>query len=239
MVNNTINVNLYLLILKFSYDIIIEVMKMFAVVFDMDGTLLDSQKICIPAWDYAGELQGLENMGRYIEEVCGMNEEGGSNYIKERNPQINTAKFNKDVREYVHKYRVLKLKQGAQEILDFLKENNIKMAVASGTSTASVERNLKEVGVYEYFDAIVGGDKVEKGKPAPDTFLHAAEEIGADPKDCFAFEDSVNGIKSANAAGMRVFGIFDVAKFTEEAKKMMFKELDSFIPAIEILKDYI
>ena len=210
---------------------------MFSVIFDMDGTLLDSQKICIPAWDYAGQLQGFDNMGRYIAEVCGMNEEGWSNYIKERHPSLDTAKFNSDVREYVHKYRVLKLKKGAKELLDFLKENNIKMAVASGTRSSSIERNLKEVGVYEYFDALVGGDKVENGKPAPDTFLRAAEELGVEPPQCYAFEDSLNGIKSAFNAGLKCSGIHDIVVFDDKAKEMMTAVLPSFLEAIDVFKN--
>lgn len=212
---------------------------MFSVIFDMDGTLLDTQSISIPAWNYAGSLQGIENAGAHIEKVCGMNEAGWSSYLTEQFKNMDIVAFKKAAWQYIGENLVIKYKGGIKELLDFLKDNNIKIALASGTERKKVLYSLGKVGATDYFSAIVGGDEVENGKPAPDVFLKAASLLNADPKDCIVFEDSKNGILAAKAAGMRVIGIPDVARFDAETKKLLLAELSSADKAMEILKKLI
>ncbi len=206
---------------------------MFSVIFDMDGTLLDTQRICIPAWDYAGKRQGYENMGRCIPFVCGMNNAGSTRYLQENFKGINVALFKDDVREYINKNGVVKFKDGAKELLELLKQRKIKIALASGTSRKSVEHHLNEVDAKKYFDVIVAGEEVVNGKPAPDVFLKAAQLLGAEPETCYVFEDSANGIKAGYTAGMKCIGIADIVPFNEDVKKMMFIELNSLKQAKE------
>ncbi len=212
---------------------------MFSVIFDMDGTLLDTQKICIPAWDYAGKNQGYKELGVHIENVCGMNFEGWSAYLLERYPELDIERFRSEVREYILNHQKIRFKPGAKELMDFLDSHNIKYGLASGSSRHSVEHHLREVGAFERFSAIACGSETKNGKPAPDVFLLTAERLGVEPESCFVFEDSKNGVLAGNAAGMKVFGIKDVAPFDEEAKKHMFMELDTLDSAIEILKKHI
>ncbi len=202
----------------------------------MDGTLLDTQRIFVYAWDYAGEKQGYKNFGRYIPDVCGMNETGVRAFINERQPEIDVDKFRADVRQYMHDNLVVRFKDGAKELLDYLKARGVKIALATGTSRPSVEHHLKEVGILEIFDAIVCGTEVQNGKPAPDIFLKTAELMGVKPADCFVFEDSENGINAAYAAGMKCIGIEDIAPFGEEVKKRMDYQLDNLAQAIEIFE---
>ncbi len=209
---------------------------MINVIFDMDGTLLDTQKICIPAWTYAGELQGFENVGEHIPFVCGMNKAGWSAYLAKNFPTLDVDKFNDDSRRYVKENIVLAFKKGAPELIEYLKQNNIKMAVASGSSTETVKSNLKKLNVLESFDVVLGGDMVENGKPAPDIFLKAASMLGANPRDCIVFEDSVNGIKSAVSAGMKCIAIPDVMPFDKQTESVLFAKLDDFLQAIDLLK---
>ncbi len=209
---------------------------MFSVIFDMDGTLLDTQRICIPAWDYAGELQGFKNMGKFVPDVCGTNDTGSTNYLLKNFPTLDVIEFKKKAREYIAKNIEVKFKKGAEELLSFLKENNIKFALASGTSRPSVMHHLNELGIADIFNAIVCGGDVENGKPAPDIFLLTAEKLGVEPSDCFVFEDSENGIKAGYAAGMKCIGIEDIAPFSDEVKNLMFRELNSLDEAIEIFK---
>lgn len=212
---------------------------MFSVIFDMDGTLLDTQKISIPAWNYAGELQGLHNVGQHIEKVCGMNEAGWSKYLCETFKNIDIVAFKKAAWQYIGENLVIKYKDGVKKLLDFLKQNGIKIALASGTERKKVLHSLSQVGATDYFSAIVGGNEVENGKPAPDVFLYTASLLGVNPKDCIVFEDSKNGILAAKAAGMKVIGIPDVAMFDDETKKLLIAELSSADKAIEILKKII
>ena len=212
---------------------------MFNVIFDMDGTLTDTQSVCIHAWDYAGELQGFKNAGESIRYVCGMNKEGWEAYLAEHYEGIDLLKFDKDMRQFIIDSGKPDLKKGAVELLEFLKQNGVRMAVASGSQVYEIEWKLGDTGIIHYFDVFAGGDEVERGKPAPDVYLLAAERLGVSPKDCFVFEDASFGVKSAVAAGMKCFGIADVVPFTDEAKEIMFKQLDSLDEAIPILKEYL
>ncbi len=212
---------------------------MFSVIFDMDGTLLDTQRICIPAYDYAGELQGIENLGRVVPDVCGTNEAGSTKYLTDNFPKLDIVKFRKDSRDYIKKNIVVKFKKGAEELLGFLKKNNIKIALASGTSRPSVMHHLNELKIADSFDAIVCGGDVINGKPAPDIFLLTADILKVNPEDCFVFEDSENGIRAGYAAGMKCIGIEDIAPFSDEVKRLMSRQLNSLDEAIEIFKSYL
>ena len=200
----------------------------------MDGTLLDTQRICIPAWDYAGERQGISGLGRYIPFVCGMNAQGWGKYLLDRHPDIDIEQFTVESRKYALDNLKIEYKKGAAELLEYLWGRGIKTAVASGSSHGSIEHHLRELGIYERFDAIVGGHDVEHGKPAPDIFLLAAEKIGARPSDCIVFEDSDNGVRAAHAAGMRVVGIPDIRPFSDDVRALLWRELTDMTEAIAL-----
>jgi HAD superfamily hydrolase (TIGR01509 family) len=212
---------------------------MFSVIFDMDGTLLDTQRIGIPAWDYGGRLQGIENLGEHVFNVFGMNANGSSDYLRTHFPTLDVELFKRHAREFIERNGTVEFKKGAKEILAFLKEQNVKIALASGTSRPSVEHHLKAVNAEHFFDATVCGTEVQKGKPEPDVFLKAAKLIGANPADCFVFEDSENGVKAAKKAGMKVIGIPDVVPFKDETKQLLFAEHKDFFESIELLKRYL
>ncbi len=212
---------------------------LFSVIFDMDGTLLDTQKISIAAWDLAGANQGFKNMGKEIPNVCGMNKAGWTKYLKDNFPTLDVDRFNDEMRQYVVNNQVVRLKKGGRELLDFLRANNIKIGLASGSSHESINHHLNEVNATDYFCALAGGGDVKNGKPAPDIFLYAAELMGVAPESCFVFEDSSNGALAANAAGMKCIGIPDIAPFTSKAQAVLFKELGSMDEAIELLKTYL
>ena len=209
---------------------------MFSVIFDMDGTLLDTQKICVPAWEYAGRNQGVRGVGEAIKYVCGMNQTGWSNYLKEHYPTLDLERFIAEMRQYIIDNLVVKFMPGAKELLDYLKRNNIKIGLASGSSRGSVNHHLKEVSAETYFDAIVAGDEIENGKPAPDIFLETAKKMGAHPKDCFVFEDADNGIFAGHKAGMKCIGVPDMSEFSPEAEKLMYAKISRLSDAIEIFE---
>ena len=210
---------------------------MFSVIFDMDGTLLDTQSICVPAWEYAGKMQGIVGVGNCIRDVCGMNEIGWTEYLNQNfGDKMDIELFKNTMRTYIIENGNVAYKKGAEALISFLKEKGIPLALASGSSHASIQHHLKEVGATDVFDVIVGGKDVENGKPAPDIFLLAAEKLGSDPKDCFVIEDSENGIRAGYAAGMKCIGIPDIAQFSEEVKALMTAHLSSLDEAIEIFE---
>ncbi|MBE6622922.1 MAG: HAD family phosphatase [Ruminococcaceae bacterium] len=209
---------------------------MFSVIFDMDGTLLDTQRICVPAWEYAGREQGISGIGDCIFEVCGMNETGWSSYLGRNFPELDLELFKKTMRTYIIENGKVVYKKGAEELISFLKEKGIKLALASGSSHASIDHHLNEVGAADVFDVIVGGKDVENGKPAPDIFLLAAEKLGADKEDCFVIEDSENGIRAGAEAGMKCIGIPDIVSFSDEVKALMTAQFSSLDEAIGLFE---
>ena len=209
---------------------------MISVIFDMDGTLFDTQRICIPAWDFAGERQGFANVGQHIPAVCGMSDVGWKKHLRDNFPTMDVEKFSAEARQYVVDNLVVKYMPGAEELVKFLREKGVKLAIASGSSQGSIKHHLAEVGGTHYFDAIVGGADIENGKPAPDIFLLAAKKLGAKPEDCYVIEDSPNGIRAGFAAGMKAIGVPDIAQFTDEIKALETAEYKSMFEVLEYFK---
>lgn len=209
---------------------------MFSVIFDMDGTLFDTQRICIPAWDWAGERQGFKNVGEHIPAVCGQNEAGWTKHLKDNFPTMDVPRFAADTKDYVAKNLVLKYMPGAEQLVKFLKSKGVKLAIASGSSRDIINHHLNKVGAKDFFDVAVGGPDAKRGKPAPDIFLLAAQKLGANPKDCYVLEDSANGIKAAAAAGMMPIGIPDIVAFNDEIKALETAEFPTMLEATEYFK---
>ena len=113
------------------------------------------------------------------------------------------------------------VKPGLREVLTYLKEKGIKIALATSTSRKTSVLNLESAGVTAFFDTLVCGEDVTNGKPHPEVFLTAAERLGENPADCIAFEDSINGIKSAHAAGMVTVMVPDMLQPTDEIIPMI------------------
>ena len=121
--------------------------------------------------------------------------------------------------KYTEEYGV-PVKDGLFELLDKLKEKDIKIALATSTTRRSAERTLKIAGVFDYFDELVCAEDVKNGKPDPEPFLKAAEKLSLEPSECMALEDSVNGIKSAYLAGMKTVMVPDLIEPDDEIKAM-------------------
>ena len=113
-------------------------------------------------------------------------------------------------------------KPGLHEILDNFAGKGIKMAVASSSDREQVENNLALTGIRHYFQAVVNGAEVEKGKPNPDIFLLAADRLGLPPESCYVFEDSLSGIRAGHAAGCLPVMIPDLVQPPEEIRSLCF-----------------
>ena len=210
---------------------------MISIIFDMDGTLLDTQGICVPAWEWAGKNQGIFGCGEYVKFVVGKNEETVRKYIAETFPTIDIDRFRKEIKLYTKKYGQKEYKKGAGELLEYLKAKKIRMAIASGSTSKVVKELMTYVGGLGYFEALVGGEETKNCKPHPEVFLKAAERLGVNPSNCIVFEDSPYGIEAAKSAGMRVIGIPDIAPFDDETKAKCFKVLNSLDEVISIFEE--
>ncbi len=209
-----------------------------SVIFDMDGTLLDTERIYQKAWMDVGQkwnLEGIEDLyvnaiGRGNNTICEMlREHYGSDFEAEQYMSERRAYFAKLIEHSVP------LKPGAIELLRFLKDKGIKTALATSTHMDIVKENLRKTGIGEYLDAVVTGDMVEHGKPAPDIFLEAARRIGADPKHTAVCEDSHNGIRAAYAADMMPIMVLDILPVTKEIEAMCFKVCEGLLDVINLV----
>lgn len=214
--------------------------KLKAVIFDMDGLLLDTERLAALAYDYAGEATGIGKAGYMIKDVLGLTvtaadavlyAEFGDGY----SPQAFAEKKREFTLDYEAKHGV-PVKPYAKEIIAYLKARGVKIALASSTYSETVKRQLTSVGIYDSFDAIVTGDMVAYSKPAPDIYLKACEHLDVSPADAIALEDGKNGILSAHAAGCDVIAVPDLWQPDDEAKQIVRAVASSLGDAIEMMK---
>ena len=176
-----------------------------AIVFDCDGTLADNMPLHYEAWKYGLEKNGasfevtpqmiLSNAGKGIHDIVGIfNREYGDHL------DAGQVALTKDEYFEMHHHAIEPIPE-VMEVVNLYK-GKVPMAVASGSRSKSVMRTLTHLGIAELFYPIVSVDDVKHGKPAPDMFLMAAEEMGIEPDRCLVFEDGELGIQAAEACGM-------------------------------------
>ena len=213
---------------------------MYAVVFDMDGVILDTENLGISAWRKAGVKYGIseDEINRVYRLIIGTKVERGNEIIRENfGKDFPSEDFRKECGSYIRDVLMTKipLRPFAREILEFLKNNGIKVALASSTRYEVVIRELTQEGLIGYFDVIIGGDLVAKSKPEPDIFLKAIADLGETPENCFIVEDSANGIRAAHASGAKPIMVPDLVTPTEEIKALCHKIFDSLGEVMEYL----
>ncbi|MBP9478588.1 MAG: HAD family phosphatase [Sebaldella sp.] len=213
--------------------------KIKLIIFDMDGLILDTEKLYL---EYG--LEVFEELGYDITEevflgTVGMTDKSSGEYYSKlygENFDYNIIVEKIDVKLLVtSKDGKVGLKNGLFELLKFLDENDVKKVVATSTARKKAEFMLENAGILDRFDFLVCGDEVKKGKPNPEIFLKAAEIAGVDPKNCMVLEDSHNGLRAANSAGMLPVMIPDLLEINEEIEKIVFKNLKTLDNVIEIL----
>lgn len=210
-----------------------------AVIFDLDGTLTDTEKYFQRAWAEAGERLGftldrektlaLRSLGMPFADEQ-LKAWFGASFRPAEIKALCHDIFNSIVRE-----NGVELKPGAEKLLAWLKENGFVIALATAGSADRARKQLTETGVIGYFDKLICSNMVSSGKPAPDTYLHACEVLGVMPKEAIAVEDSPNGVKSAYSAGCAVIMVPDQAEPEEEIKPMLFSRVSSLDEIIDLL----
>lgn len=209
-----------------------------AVIFDLDGTLIDSM------WMW--ESIDIEYLGRFgipyqkdiQKKIEGMSFSETAVYFKKRFQIADSLEQMKEDwnRMAYEKYKhEVPLKKGALEFLNYLKKNGIKMGIATSNSKTLVDIVLEKHNILEYFDSIHTACEVKKGKPAPDIYLLVAKELEVEPKDCLVFEDVFQGIMAGKNAGMTTCGVED--KFSAGQRMEKQAAADYYIESYEeILK---
>lgn len=184
-----------------------------AIIFDMDGLMLDTETISMKSMHRTLRLHKIEFDDQWLYEIIGMNSDGAKNYFKEKLgyplPEEVDTTFIKTYEDHVTTNGI-ELKTGLIDLLEYLGETGIRRAVATSTRSQMAHKKLGMTGIKHWFETIVCGDEVENGKPAPDIYLKAAQNLGIDPAHCLALEDSDNGAKAAHAAAINVIVIPDL-----------------------------
>ena len=207
-----------------------------AVIFDLDGTLTDTEKYFQRAWAEAGARCGYEldrektlalrSLGTpFVDEQ--LKEWFGDSCRPAEIKALSHSIFTSIVKE-----NGVELRPGAEKLLAWLKANGVVVALATAGTSDRAEKQLAAAGVRNYFDKVICSNMVSLGKPAPDTYLHACEVLGVRPEEAIAVEDSPNGVKSAYAAGCRVVMVPDQAEPEEEIIPMLYacvRSLDEII----------
>ena len=192
-------------------------MKPQAVIFDMDGLLMDSERVGLTVMHACGALQGYDIPIDMVRETLGANKQHSSAYYHQFFPDLDTDKLFLDFKARMcdlARAKEIPLKKGAMELLSYLRDQRIPMAIASSRGLETIGVYLSSVGVKEYFDALITASGLPS-KPAPDVFLKAADALHADYEKCLVLEDSVHGVQAGRNAGMTVVMIPDMIPYTD------------------------
>lgn len=211
-----------------------------AVVFDADGTLFDTENLMYEVWVEVGEEMNFPYPGREYLDYVGLNRAAVLSLMRERYGEgFDGADFMvrcvARLSERIEREGV-PLKPGAREILALLREKQIPVGLATSTHRVRTDRRLELCGLRDYFQAVITGDEVSKGKPDPEIYQTTCGKLRVSPKNCLAVEDSKNGILSAHAAGMPVAMVPDMIPPTEELHQIVWKKFDSLLSLCEVLK---
>ena len=210
------------------------------VIFDMDGLLLDSERLYVRFW-----IEAARSLGYPMElsHALGMRSLGRSFAIKRIKEYFGESADYYAIRakriELMDKYiesNGIEKKKGADTLLCYLKENNIKTAVATATPVERAKQYLERVKLLQYFDEIISAHMVQNGKPAPDIYLLAAQSLSLEPSDCLALEDSPNGVQSASSAGCVTVMVPDLDTPDEKTKSMLYSTAEDLEKVIDLIK---
>lgn len=210
-----------------------------AVIFDMDGVLIDTEKYLSRYWRQAAcefgfsmsfedslKLRSLTVPFAVKETKKWFGEDFDYMAVRERRKELMAAWLSENGVEK---------KSGVDKAFDDIKARGIKLAVATATDEVRAAAYLKEIGVFDKIDYLISATMVKIGKPMPDVYLYACEKLGEKPEDCLAVEDSPNGIRSAHAAGCKAVMVPDLSEPEKEIRPLIYEKIESLNELSELL----
>ena len=216
--------------------------KIEAVVFDMDGLMFETEKLWIDSVIKTNEVYGynlpidlaIECIGKRKDDIDKRFKElMGNDFDTDEFRRLNRIFMRSDVEE-----NGLGIKKGLHKLISYLKENNIKIAVASSSSFERINERFNQANMdINIFDSVIGGNMVTKSKPDPQIYLKSCEVLGVKPSNAIALEDSDYGILSSYNAGMIPILIPDIKKPKEETINIAYKVLNNLEEVIDVIKE--
>jgi HAD hydrolase, family IA, variant 3 len=217
-------------------------MNIKAVLFDMDGLMVDTESLATEAFIHSAKKQGYDMTKEETLMVLGFTTksiyEFWENYFK--NSDVSGKQLVDDHYKYIENVLFTtgpKKMPYIEELLKYLKENNYKVAVASSSNMNHIINNMEKTGLKKYIDEFASGAEVKNGKPAPDVFLLAAERLGVEPKKCLVLEDSKAGVIAGSSAGAKVIMVPDMFKPDDECKEKAYKIVNNLGEVINMLEE--
>lgn len=211
-----------------------------AFIFDLDGTLIDTEKIYRVIWPRAIKQLGFEfsderflslrSLGRPFAPAK-FKEWYGEEFDYDKARKIRKGFFDEHIAEHG-----IELKYGAIELLTYLRDSGIVTAIATATDPVRAKEYMDMTGLSGYFDKVISATMVPEGKPSPFVYQYACEQLGFKPSECVAVEDAPNGIKSAFSAGLKVIMVPDLTEPDEEILSMLTLKASSLMDIIELVQ---
>jgi len=211
------------------------------IVFDMDGVLFDTERLHVDAWVFAGKETGYDITEALMIKTIGISSNESieifHKYLGEDFDFFEVRKHRVKYTEEHVKKKGLPVKPGLEELLQYLCDREYKLAVASSSDTERIKENLNATGILNYFNYVIGGDMITHGKPAPDIYQAACENLNLLPSDCLAIEDSPAGMRSAHKAGLQVIMIPDLVVPDESIADIPYTMLQSLGEVVRFLEE--
>jgi HAD superfamily hydrolase (TIGR01509 family) len=210
-----------------------------AVIFDMDGLLLDTERVYMTAIMDAGRAVGFEIAESFCHRMIGIPGRECEAMVRDHlGPDFPMREYTRECS--VRITRLLEagipLKPGAGELIDYLAQRKIPAGVATSSSRKTATSHLGRAGLLDRFGVVVTRDDVEHGKPRPDLFIRAACGLEVQPQRCLSLEDSHNGIRSAHAAGAMPVMVPDIVRPTDEIRAMCVAVADDLLAVRDLLQ---
>ena len=209
-------------------------------VFDMDGLMIDTEKLLVRFWRQAAGEYGYDMTVQNVLDIRSLCRK----YAVPKLKGIFGEQFDFDgirarrielMNSYIEE-NGFEVKKGLFELLDYLKNHAYRIAVATATDLTRTTAYLNRINALSYFDKIVCGNMVRNGKPEPDIYLAAAEQLGLKAEECVALEDSPNGIRAAYTAGCKVIMIPDLSNPDETVMLMLSAVYESLDKAVDFFE---
>lgn len=211
-----------------------------AVIFDMDGLLVDTESFSFRAFEHAVAAHELDELTELFTSLVGTNEQHHRETLQSRlADKVDPVEFRKTWIEHYKQLttdETVPLLPGVLETLQWLQIHNVKTAVATSSATSAAEKKLSDAGISEYFMSVVCGDQVRNSKPHPDIYLQAGKSINASMSHSIGLEDSVNGAKSAHSAGLNVIQVPNIVPAAKELHDLGITVCNSMNEVLSLLK---